>query len=301
MRILQIHPFMKSESLAPGAGGMPRAALQLTRLLVEAGHDVRVLPIPEGVGSRMLWEVSLARSVEVLPAMDVPARSDLRWLSGAVFRLKPKSRSFREVYYDACALTALRRALISFRPDVVHNHLARRPFPRLMRALNRRERLLLTHHHGEQGEDLHAYDRIVFPSQSALERIVEESGISRDRVSCIHNAVSPVILRSRMNPDARREGFSLALVEALCLGTPVVGWAPQVRELEALLGMAVGEPFDGRTQTVQELAATLHRALTGKTVSAGHRRRLAKAARDFFSEERFLAAYLEIYNELSGA
>jgi hypothetical protein len=42
MRILQIHPLMKSDALAPAAGGMARAALQLTRLLAEQGHEVQV-------------------------------------------------------------------------------------------------------------------------------------------------------------------------------------------------------------------------------------------------------------------
>jgi glycosyltransferase involved in cell wall biosynthesis len=93
----------------------------------------------------------------------------------------------------------------------------------------------------------------------------------------------------------------VALLEALCCGTPIVGWAPQVMELETLLGMSVGEPFDGRTQTAAELAAAMRRALEGASVSPRGRRRLAEAARERFSEERYLATYLEIYRELDGA
>ena len=47
---------------------------------------------------------------------------------------------------------------------------------------------------------------------------------------------------------SRLEGFSIAVLEALCCGTPVIGWAPQIHELQSLLGTYVGIPFDGRRQ-----------------------------------------------------
>jgi glycosyltransferase involved in cell wall biosynthesis len=382
MRILQIHPLMKSESLAPAAGGLARASLQLTRLLVERGHDVQILPIPEGVGSRELWEVAPGYSVEVAAAMHIPSWGDGVWLPGALLRLKPLPVGIKNFFYDAFALTALRRELRYFRPEIIHNHLARRPFPRLARAVRQRGNLLLTHHHGEPGEELGFYDRIVFPSQASRDSIVAQSHFPRERTRYIYNPVAPVFSRSPVNSDrpregilfvgavrvrkgidllleayrsdrrlwretlyisgagedlalvdravqeglpvrylgklsqeevavrlwsarlvvipSRLEGFSLAILEAICCGTPVVGWAPQVREVESLLGIPIGVPFDGRTQTAGELGSGILRAMDGELVLPKNRQRLAEAAREAFNEERYVNAYLDAYRELTG-
>jgi glycosyltransferase involved in cell wall biosynthesis len=382
MRILQIHPFMKSESLSPAAGGMVRAALQLTRLLAESGHDVQVLPIPEGVGSRVMWEVSPDQPVEVDPSMDLPAYWDVKWLPGALLRLHPKSGSLREMYYDACALTALRRALLSFRPDIVHNHFARRPFPRLFRALGLPERTILTHHHGEAGDDLAAYDRVVFPSEATRDAILRESGYPREKTRRVYNPVHPAflngkaaaeknrsdvyfvgairirkgidllldawrrdpVLRKTMlhicgaGPDqrlveeaiardklpvrlegicppeklagmlrtaglvvipSRMETLGVSILESLCCGVPVVGWAPTIRELTRVLGIPVGKPFDGRTQSAQMLADAVREAMVPGFRHGSYRLALAQAARRAFSEEKFRDGYLRVYEELA--
>jgi glycosyltransferase involved in cell wall biosynthesis len=383
MRILQVHPLMKSEALSPAAGGMARASLQLTRLLVERGHDVQVLPIPEGVGSRELWEVAPGRSVEVAAAMHIPGWKDSAWLPQALLRLKPMPAGIKNYFYDALALTALRRELLYFRPDIIHNHLARRPFPRLARALGRGGNLLLTHHHGEMGDNLDAYDRIVFPSRASRKMIAAESRYPLERTRVIYNPVAPVFgqphperrnpregivfvgaVRKRKGIDllldayrsdrrlrreplyilgagedvalvdqaiqeglpvhylgkldlqdvaarlrtaklvaipSRLEGFSIAILEAICCGAPVVAWAPQVREVESLLGIPIGAPFDGRTQTAQELAAGIRDVLDGDLASLTNRRRMAEAAREAFNEEHCVKAYLDLYREVIGA
>jgi glycosyltransferase involved in cell wall biosynthesis len=383
MRILQIHPLMKSEALSPAAGGMARASLTLTRLLVARGHDVQVLPIPEGLGSRELWEVAPGRAVEVAAAMHIPGWKDAMWLPGALLRLRPMPAGIKNIFYDAFALTALRRELFVFRPDIIHNHLARRPFPRLARAVGRHGKMLLTHHHGEMGEDLDAYDRIVFPSRAAQEMIVAQSRYPLEQTRFIYNPVSPefgqppagrenprrgilfvgavrvrkgidllleayqldrrlrkeplyiagagedsalveraiadglpVVNLGKLAPPevaaelrsvqlvaipSRLEGFSIALLEAVCCGAPVVAWAPQVREVESLLGIPVGVPFDGRTQTPAELADGIRAVLSGDLVNSRNRRRMAEAARDAFSEERFVDAYLDVYREMTGS
>jgi glycosyltransferase involved in cell wall biosynthesis len=383
MRILQIHPLMKSEALSPAAGGMARASLQLTRLLLERGHDVQVLPIPEGLGSRELWEVAPGRSVEVAAAMHIPAWKDGLWLPRALLRLRPMPVGIKNVFYDAFALTALRRELSIFRPDIIHNHLARRPFPRLARAVGQRGNLLLTHHHGEMGEELDAYDRIVFPSRASREMIVAQSRYPMERTRFIYNPVAPVFgqpssdretprrgilfvgaVRIRKGIDlllnayrsdrrlrkeplyisgtgedaalvqraieeglpvqylgklsppevaarlrsaklvaipSRLEGFSIAILEAICCGAPVIAWAPQVKEVESLLGIPIGAPFDGRTQTAEELAAAIRGVMDGDIVKPKNRRRMAEAAREAFSEERCVEAYLDVYRELIGS
>jgi len=383
MRILQIHPLMKSEALSPAAGGMARASLQLTRLLLERGHKVQVLPIPEGLGSRELWEVAPGRAVEVAAAMHIPAWKDGLWLPRAFLRLRPMPAGIKNYFYDALALTALRRELQYFRPDIIHNHLARRPFPRLARALGLRGNLVLTHRHGEMGEDLHSYDRIVFPSRAAREMITAESRYPSNRTRVIYNPIAPVFVQppsGRKNPregilfvgavrvrkgidllldayrsdrrirkeplyvcgtgedialvdqavkeglpvnylgqlappevaarlrsaklvviPSRLEGFSIALVEAICSGAPVVAWAPQVREVESLLGVPVGAPFDGRTQTAEELAAYIRCVLDGDLLSSTNRRGMAKTAQEVFDEKHCVDSYLELYRELTGA
>ncbi len=380
MRILQIHPLMKSEALAPAAGGMARAALQLTRLLLERGHDVQVLPIPEGVGSRELWEVAPGRAVEVAAAMHIPSWREMVWLPWSLLRLRPWPAGIKNLFYDAFALTALRREVRLFHPDVIHNHLARRPFPRLARALGLHGNLILTHHHGEVGEELDVYDRIVFPSQSARERIPSLIRFPKERTRSIHYPVAPVFCRTPVDSGrsrqgvmfigavrrrkgidllldayrgnrglwrdplficgrgedeelvrqavrdglpvhalgqlsqeelaerlpgmrlvvipSRLEGFSIALLEALCSGVPAIGWAPQMAELENVLGIPVGKAFDGRTQTAEDLAGEIRNALQEEPGSSAYRSSLAEAARNAFSEERYVTAYLGLFQEM---
>jgi glycosyltransferase involved in cell wall biosynthesis len=99
---------------------------------------------------------------------------------------------------------------------------------------------------------------------------------------------------------SRLEGFSIAILEAICCGAPVVAWAPQVREVESLLGIPIGAPFDGRTQTAQELAADIRTVLDGDLASSTNRRRMAEAAREAFNEEHCVDAYLDLYREVTG-
>jgi glycosyltransferase involved in cell wall biosynthesis len=383
MKILQIHPLMKSEALFPDAGGMAGAALHLTRLLTERGHDVQVLPIPEGLGSRELWEIAPGRSVEVAAAMHIPGWREMSWLPGALLRLRPRSAGPKNILYDSFSLTALRRELEIFHPDVIHNHLARMPFPRLARALGLRGNLVLTHHHGEAGEGLDAYDRVVFPSQSARERIASQAGMPADHARSIYSPVASDFRREPVDPDRPRQGvmyigavrrrkgidmlldayrrepglrneplivcgdgedvgmldqaaadgvplqwkgrlpqkelaarlpsarlvvipsrlesFGIALLEAACSGVPVIGWPPTVRELEAQAGVPVGKPFDARSRTADELAGMMLASLDEEARSRAERPRLAQAARNAFSEERYVEEYLALYRELSGA
>jgi glycosyltransferase involved in cell wall biosynthesis len=383
MRILQIHPLMKSEALAPAAGGMARAALQLTRLLLERGHDVQVLPIPEGVGSRELWEIAPGHAAEIAAAMHIPGWREMFWLPRALLRLRPLPAGIKNAFYDAFALTALHREVRIFRPEIIHNHLARRPFPRLARSLGLHGNLILTHHHGEAGEGLDAYDQLVFPSRAARERITSQIAFPKERTRSIHYPVSPVFCRAELSPGgprkgvvyagavrrrkgidllldayrsdrslwaepltvcgrgedealvdqaaregvpihrlgqlsaeqlaealararwavipSRLEGFSIAILEALCCGTPVIGWAPQISELEETLGCSAGKPFDGRIQSASGLAELLRTALREDQWTPDRRSSLADAARNKFSEERYVGAYLGLYRELIGS
>jgi glycosyltransferase involved in cell wall biosynthesis len=100
-----------------------------------------------------------------------------------------------------------------------------------------------------------------------------------------------------VNPS-RMEGFSVALLEALACGTPVLGWAPQVSELEEWWHRPVGFAFDARRQTAEELEALLLRALEDPILTDRSRTELSGLARESFSMERYGKEMAGHYTEL---
>lgn len=89
-----------------------------------------------------------------------------------------------------------------------------------------------------------------------------------------------------VNPS-RMEGFSIALLESLACGTPFIGWASQVAELEGWWQQRVGYPFDARSQSALDLVKILSCALDDPLWTSSVRAGLAKRARESFSIERF--------------
>jgi len=100
-----------------------------------------------------------------------------------------------------------------------------------------------------------------------------------------------------VNPS-RLEGFSIALLEALACGTPVVGWAAQVRELERWWETPVGAPFDGRTQSAGDLADVIRGLLNGPSQSDAARATIAAHARRDFTLERYGEENVRLYRQV---
>jgi glycosyltransferase involved in cell wall biosynthesis len=381
MRILRVHPFLKAEATYPFAGGMARTSLRLTKELARAGHEVLVFPFPELIGTSTRWDLQDQISVPVGPTMAWPGWRGLPHALRRARGLQPPPLGLRDEMSEAMGVQALDQAVLHFQPEIIHNHLPRRPFARLVGSLPRHVPLVLTHHHGEAGDALDIYDRIVFVSQSQREEIRAQAGLQADRLRVVHNPVADAFthgatpgaaerndllfsgaLRDRKGLDllleayaleprlnhhrlhlygegpqreayehqarelglnvefhgrvsvevlvralcaarllvnpSRLEGWSASINEALCCGVPVVGWAPQVAELESQLDMRVGLAFDARTQSAHELATSLLTALEDASLAELTGERLGRAAREQFSAERFVNGYLGVYREL---
>jgi glycosyltransferase involved in cell wall biosynthesis len=100
-----------------------------------------------------------------------------------------------------------------------------------------------------------------------------------------------------VNPS-RMEGFSVALLEALACGTPVIGWPDQVNELSEEWRRPVGFPFDGRSQSAEELSALVVRALADPVGKTASRKALSALARESFSIKRYGSEILRVYAEM---
>jgi len=77
-----------------------------------------------------------------------------------------------------------------------------------------------------------------------------------ERIQEFYNAADVCVVPSRS------ESFGLVYEESLLAGVPVVGFFESVRELEAILGINVGEQFNPETETSRDLARKIIQVLS---------------------------------------
>jgi glycosyltransferase involved in cell wall biosynthesis len=93
---------------------------------------------------------------------------------------------------------------------------------------------------------------------------------------------------------SRSEGLPLAFVEALACGTPIVGFAPAVREIREELGIEVGVPLDSGDPA--GIAAAIEKA----SAATWDREELRRATLDHFGLDRVTDRYAGLFSRVAG-
>ena len=384
MRVLAIQPFLRGYSICPFAGGKNKAALRLAQYLVLHGHEVFVLPWYEQTLETTYFYLTdnklYATAVPSFRLLDQP-NTPIALLRRVWFWLKLwyQRKDVVEVYREQ----ALRHAVDTIQPDIVHVHHTVSDFPRVYRELGYRIPLLLTHTHGT-GKYLSYFDGIVFFSRYVQERVCleksaevkrswviaagvdreyfaspapglaseivflgalkderkgldilldaygAEQGLNRWRLTVVGDgplrakyeqvaafrSLNVRFVGRLPNEDvarlmsesslfvlpSREESFGIAYAEALCMGLPIIGHPPAIKELGEEVGLEVGFPFDAATAEPSQLAKLIKHAMSGESgFDLAHRSQLLKRAREVFSWESFGLEYVQCYEETMAA
>jgi len=265
MRVLRLHPFLRSEVFNSAAGGMGRVSLQLTLLLLRAGVDARVFPLPERLLDRQRWDLAEGQSVTVEPTMAIPNIKGLVKALPRAFRLVPRAHDAGEFRLDIMSVLGLQRALASFAPQLIHNHVARAPFPRLARGLGLSLPTVLTHHHGDAGERLEYYTRVVFNCRATQDRISRSVGLAPDKTRVVYHPVAPPFAQGRVFPAEGRDTivFVGAVRERKGIDLLLDAWSqsPRLRRLRVRV-------FGGGPEALRYMAMAAERRLPVEFVGA---------------------------------
>ena len=130
------------------------------------------------------------------------------------------------------------------------------------------------------------------PLEAALHELTDTLGM-RNRVT-FTGELSSEMVRERMRSAALvclpsfSESFGLSAVEALAEGTPVILRDPPFREIETLMGQAIGHGL--RSIRTDELAEAVHAVRSGYWDHA----ELARAARSVFDATAVAREYVDI-------
>lgn len=387
MKILAIQPFLGGYTINPYAGGKNKVALRLAQHLVKNGHEVYVLPWwGECIFNQTRFRLAEGGAyATALPTIHSPTVTELigalpLLFFGTGLPRQPQKRLrvfVQKVVFDK--ETALRKAMDTVKPDLVHVHQTHSDFASVYRKLGFRRPLILTHHSFGISSSLNDYDYVVFvsnfqrdlscrnnPSLIGSSKLIynfadeeylipvtpKESGeivfigsltsdhkgldillaayaIDRDlnqwRLTVIgdgtlrtkyqqlvsehnlnvrfvgrltHGDNAKIMSESSLfvTPSRGEGGVALVYIEALCMGLPIIGYPPNVRELSEKLDIKVGFPFDASTNNHLQLASLIKQTMNNESgFDIAHRREMLRRARESFSIERFATEYMKLY------
>lgn len=106
-----------------------------------------------------------------------------------------------------------------------------------------------------------------------------------DKLVELYNLADVFVLPSRS------EAFPLVFIEALAVGTPIVGYEDSVAEIEEIIGLKIGERYNPVFETVKELENKIFKALS-KNINRENIREMVKAK---LSWERLFPKYESVY------
>ncbi len=186
MRILQIHPFLRSENVVPMLGGNSRWALKLTSYLQRNGHDVAVFPWPEWLwGEPVRFGVTPGVSVLVYAPLAIPERGRLLQNWKVIGGLKRSVRRKSSAWIDLCFLTGFQNTIREFRPQIIHCHYTTPDITEFFGLLNPKVPIILTHSACNPDINLNVFDRIIILREAKKEEHRFPSGYPEGKIRFI--------------------------------------------------------------------------------------------------------------------
>lgn len=182
MKILSIQPFLKGfPSISPVAGGKDKAALEICRALVLAGHQVDILPLPWGLEKRnndiLCNKMPVLLSPDglqanVLPTLSFPSPKES---SALLWKFLRAGRSWKETWASARdmiwrSFTDKRRSILNTLTqqsyDAILVNQTGSDLPKFAKEVGFKGKLILAHHSSGRSAFIPEYDHTVFVSET---------------------------------------------------------------------------------------------------------------------------------------